>query len=379
MKSGSYFPNLDGIRFIAFLMVFSLHYYATAIDTLGIEEGNFKAILLQFIANGTAGVHIFFVLSGFLITYLLLKEKEKTGKINVIYFYIRRALRIWPLYFVIIGFSLVIYPVIRIYFDADAPLYYKPLYYIFFLGNFDIINIQRFHDGIIPGFLEVTWSLSIEEQFYAVWPLLFVLVPKRAYVFIFYSTILSSIIFNGYAEFKGLTYIGRHTLSVMYLLSFGGLAAYYSIYSKPFIAFFQSLPKQKIRVVYMIGFIIFAFMGLVNENDHIGYMVFSVLLALFFVFVIVEQNYCDHSFFKFSSNKFITKWGKYTYGLYMLHNIAGIIILGVCRLLKIELITFTSLFFSSTLILLLSFLLSYISYHVLEEKVLRWKKKVEVL
>ena len=97
-----YFKNLDGLRFLCFLTVFFYHSFQT-------ESANVKSSsVYQFIKfglaeNGFLGVNFFFVLSGFLITYLLIKEKELNKNINIPNFWVRRILRIWPLYFLFSG------------------------------------------------------------------------------------------------------------------------------------------------------------------------------------------------------------------------------------------------------------------------------------
>ena len=98
-----YFPNLDALRFFAFMFVYLRHGFGDVVKP--IELGHFILNLLKNGLNdsGDIGVSFFFVLSGFLITYLILKEIEVTGKIDVRAFYIRRCLRIWPLYFVVVG------------------------------------------------------------------------------------------------------------------------------------------------------------------------------------------------------------------------------------------------------------------------------------
>ncbi|MBL0102606.1 MAG: acyltransferase [Bacteroidetes bacterium] len=99
MTNKIHFPGLNGLRFIAAFLVL-VHHNERIKLRLGLEnfwESQFIIVV------GKLGVILFFVLSGFLITYLLLKEEKKTGSIHVKQFYIRRILRIWPLYFLIMG------------------------------------------------------------------------------------------------------------------------------------------------------------------------------------------------------------------------------------------------------------------------------------
>src|SRR6218665_826495 len=96
-KSKLFFPNLDGLRFICFLTVFLYHWNLTCGTRISNETA--RGVINFFFHNGNVGVNIFFVLSGFLITFLLIKEKTLKNDINLKNFYIRRILRIWPLYY----------------------------------------------------------------------------------------------------------------------------------------------------------------------------------------------------------------------------------------------------------------------------------------
>src|SRR3989344_8628341 len=99
-----YLPSLDGLRFLAFLLVF-LHHTTFYINPALAQ--NF--LLIFFNKHGWIGVDIFFVLTGFLITLLMLDERDKNGHFSIKNFLIRRALRIWPLYYlsILVGFFLV--------------------------------------------------------------------------------------------------------------------------------------------------------------------------------------------------------------------------------------------------------------------------------
>ena len=100
-----YQPELDGLRFYAFLGVFVCH-------TLPVEDKFYSGLGMPWpwlwgpvIRSGSAGVDLFFVLSAFLITSLLLRERQQTGGISLRQFYIRRILRIWPLYFLVVTWA----------------------------------------------------------------------------------------------------------------------------------------------------------------------------------------------------------------------------------------------------------------------------------
>jgi peptidoglycan/LPS O-acetylase OafA/YrhL len=146
--------QLDAIRGVAILLVI-LHN----------ESADYPSLHLQRIfANGWMGVDLFFVLSGLLITGILLDMKQSDGYFRN--FYARRCLRIWPLYYCLILFMFVLVPRLRpseahAIFERSSPWWAYPL----FLQNF-LIPIPT--NGVGP--LGVTWSLAIEEQFYLVWP-----------------------------------------------------------------------------------------------------------------------------------------------------------------------------------------------------------------
>jgi peptidoglycan/LPS O-acetylase OafA/YrhL len=148
-------PQLDAVRGIAVLLVL-LH-----------NTDIYPALHLRLISdNGWMGVDLFFVLSGLLITGILLDTKQSDGYFRN--FYARRCLRIWPLYYSVLLFMFVIVPVLR---PSEAPTVFaarsSPWWaYPIFLQNF-LVPIPT----MATGALGVTWSLAVEEQFYLVWPL----------------------------------------------------------------------------------------------------------------------------------------------------------------------------------------------------------------
>ena len=107
-----FFDNLDGLRFLSFFYVFIAHSFPTD-DPAIYNSLWYRIIKGKMFLDGEPGVSFFFVLSGFLITYLLLKEKEFTQKINLKAFYIRRILRIWPLYYFSVFFGFAIFPYLK--------------------------------------------------------------------------------------------------------------------------------------------------------------------------------------------------------------------------------------------------------------------------
>lgn len=159
-ESGIYFSGLNGIRAIAALAVVVSH-TTLMLGDFGLnphlfgtcEDGTPKGLMLA-----RYGVSIFFVLSGFLITFLLLQEKE-SGEIKIKKFYIRRILRIWPLYYLYLAIALIITFLTKGYYT-----HMSLFLYIFYAANIPFIL------GAPINLVAHFWSLGVEEQFYLFWP-----------------------------------------------------------------------------------------------------------------------------------------------------------------------------------------------------------------
>ena len=172
-----YFPNLNGLRFIAAFMVF-FHHMEMRLGLNGSDNifGESGSIYIL----GKLGVVFFFVLSGFLITYLLFEEKAQNGRINYGSFLMRRVLRIWPLYYTLVLSSLFIFPNIDFltndgWFTGAEPSEYgwQRFLYLTILPN---LSLQMFGTLLHAGH---TWSIGTEEQFYLMWPLLVIVFGNK--------------------------------------------------------------------------------------------------------------------------------------------------------------------------------------------------------
>ena len=153
-RAVSRFPNLDGLRFFCIAMVLWHH------------AQPFEHHALPLLDRGFMGVDFFFVLSGFLITTLLLREAEEKGRFSLRGFYFRRLLRIVPVYFFVVTCVAAYYIGIK---GQTGLLELLPFYYLF-LSNFLVSDIPL---------LTPTWSLAVEEQYYMLWPLALLLLPRR--------------------------------------------------------------------------------------------------------------------------------------------------------------------------------------------------------
>lgn len=189
MKIDRYYkPELDVLRLFAFLFVFFVHRLDLApIDKNQYYWGHYLSLI------GNYGVPLFFFLSAFLITELLMKEENLFGKINIKLFYIRRILRIWPLYFTFF-FGMVVLTSNTSYFGIKIP-WEEQLAFSLFSGNWYITFNQWQSYCINP-----LWSVSVEEQFYILLPLLLYFTGKRGLrIFSFLAIIIAYVVIIYYA------------------------------------------------------------------------------------------------------------------------------------------------------------------------------------
>lgn len=369
-----FFPNLDALRFIAFLFVFFEHIMWGAFKQLPIHDKPLlEHVMYTLFCNGGLGVSIFFVLSGFLITYLVLSEINLTGKIDVKAFYIRRALRIWPLYYAVLLFVFFIYPFVQHQLHIYQETCARPVFYFSFLSNFDLIQISR--NCLSQGTMQsgVTWSVAIEEQFYLVWPLLFWLLPKSFYKYCFYFIIIVAMGFR-IMNYSDTTLIYFHTLGVVGDLALGALVAYYSLNSKRFLQFFENLKPSFIYVVYTLG-IVFLLIGEYYIRTPYYTALSRFVNILFFGFLLAHQNFSKTDTLKLSHLTFFSKWGKYTYGLYLLHPVGSIIGTFVFKKIFHGVDSFFISFSQGILIFIITLVISYISFHFFESYFLKLKKR----
>jgi peptidoglycan/LPS O-acetylase OafA/YrhL len=170
-----YFPELDGLRFIAFLLVYLFH--AGVPEPLLVRSIG-RPAALAFLFNGGYGVQLFFILSGYLITSLLLREEARYGRISLRAFWVRRILRIWPLYYLIIAIGFGVLPPLSG--EVGKPAYSEAMRvhfvpFLLFLGNWTMAFVRP----IAYDYLSILWSVCVEEQFYLFVPVMIAFVAPR--------------------------------------------------------------------------------------------------------------------------------------------------------------------------------------------------------
>ena len=364
--SRPYFENLNGLRAIGALAVFVFHAFTLGNEMWGdFYQGSFFQFLVQVFSKGNYGVSLFFVLSGFLITYLLMHEAKTKGSIHVFGFFMRRLLRIWPVYFIVIGFGFFLYPALPYGIQTSN----SGWMYTFFLSNIEEIR-NGWKDSV--NLLTVSWSVSIEEQFYIAWVALMALLPflRKAKGFLPYLLLLvvASLTFRFFHadDFRTLYY---HTYAVMSDLAMGGLLAYacfhWNIQKR-----LENIPKWFTVIAYLIG--IMAILGARKIFADNLIVIEKVVLGFFFVFIIADQTFGKHSFFKADKLPFFFQLGTISYGFYMYH----CIVLYYTQVLFRE-NGWTESTLDFTLYVIISFagtwLLSALSYRFMEKPILGLK------
>jgi len=328
VKSRIYFPGLDGIRFLAamFVVIGHTEQFKTIMGIINTYDESFFLNRITLSANDA--VLMFFVLSGFLITYLLLVEIERTDNVSIRDFYIRRTLRIWPLYYllVLVGFFLV--PIIIKLTGFDG--YYQSIskdfvpkfaLYLTFLPN--VATIFAF----MPVGISHLWTIGVEEYFYLLWPQLIKrfrknILPAIIAVMLIRLLIMITVYFRftirGYSPLRP----GGFDLVILALNKFpfeamaiGGLAAYIYYHQK----------ESILRVLYH-PIMMYSILGLlaVNMVVHSSMLApytlfFSTFLINTFYAILILNIATNPRFPLKLENPFFRRMGKLSYGIYMYH------------------------------------------------------------
>lgn len=369
MTKKVYFENLDGLRFLCFLSVFFFHSFHTDFDYIKTTD-IYHFIKRDIFGNGNLGVNFFFVLSGFLITYLLIEEKKLNGQIDIKKFWLRRILRIWPLFYLCVIIGFFIFPFLKSAFGQQPNETASIGYYLTFTNNFDFIK-NGLPDASILG---VLWSVAIEEQFYFVWPIILYLLPIKKYWLAFSAVIIVSLIFrvlnNNYMAHE------YHTLSCIGDMAIGAFGAWLIQSNEIFRIKIQNLKPIYISLIYISFLIVFIFRDEVLNNDiFLLSVVERPIIAVIILLIILEQCFSKMSIFKMSKFKIFTKLGTISYGLYCLHFVGILIVTTLTKKYSFNTEMWQVFIIETSFALGLTIAISLISYNVYEKPFLKLKNK----
>lgn len=383
-----YFPGLNGLRFFAAMAVVVTHielvkHFMGLPNLWGNHSSNIltlKSAVNTFVFEaGGLGVYFFFVLSGFLITYLLLVEKAKTGTIAVKKFYLRRILRIWPLYYliVILGFFVVPYIV-----NGSISFSSKELNDHFGINLFLYLiifpNIAHAIFSPVP-MISQTWSIGVEEQFYLIWPVLAkkagnifkmlvivfcIMIGLKMFVLILFKAGYGSATLAIIKKFLAMTKIESMTI--------GGMGAYLLYNYK---TQFKNLVYQPIVLpmcLLCIPILILFTPPAIQDGIH---LVYSVI----FLFIIANVSGNPDSIIKLENDVF-NFLGKISYSMYMYHFMLIPLVIYLMKAAGImpsnELIPQLVIYASVTA---LTILVSWLSYAYFEGWFLKLKTKYTII
>ena len=349
-----YFKGLNGIRAIASIIVVIWH--------TDQKSYLFGAEKVGFHKNGMAGnaVDMFFVLSGFLITYLLLIEKERTNTIDFKKYYLRRIFRIWPLYYLSIFITLVL-----IYFKVVPDV--LNLGYSIFLYLFLMVNVAYVLKVAISTITPL-WSVGVEEQFYLIWP--HVIKRTSNYIKVFV------LIFFGYLLLKTLVYVFFTPSSYLFniiaftridIMCLGAIGAYL-VYSKNTIL--KYIYRKDIQIIAWLVLLY----SVVFEPLHIISFLDKEINAFFYFIIILNVSTNTKSLLSLEHNLF-NFFGKISYGIYVYHMIVIYLLSYFLKKYTIE-INHPAIFI---LVFLSTILVAWLSFNWFEKPFLKMKHRFTVI
>ena len=355
MKEGAiYLPGLNGIRAIAALAVVVSHV------TMGLHQFGLNTFLFGEVDGEPRnydlawhGVSMFFVLSGFLITYLLCQEKSE-APVNIKKFYMRRILRIWPLYYAYLLIIVIVYLIFQLDFQGATILYY-----IFYTANIP------FTLGNALLLLSHYWSLGVEKQFYLMWPWITRLSIKRMTI----VSIILLITLLGLKSVLHLIYPGTLLESFMNITRFQcmlfGCVAALLFYQKN--QLLSIISANKIVQIFCWICLLLVALNYFHIASFLDTEIFSAITA---IMILGQIN--GASPIKLE-NKLFDFLGKNSYGIYVIHPLIIFILAKALPKMPIDNpLSYVSVF---TLVIGLTIGISHLSFKYYESFFLKIKKR----
>ncbi len=312
-------PVLDGIRAYAVLLVCLVHFFQVDEASLYNSHEYLGIILFKLSQIGLKGVELFFLLSGFLITGILVESKKSKKYFRS--FYARRFIRIFPLYYFVLAISFLVLPHLRDIDDAGKYVIDNQFWLWTYTSN--LSQLLGFSVGgwdaslTLPSFGHF-WSLSVEEHFYIFWPFIIYYVRevhlKKAMWFIVAVSFLSVIGNFIYPDYWPV--LGWSTIKCSGILSLGGLLALEYRYEKKWNQI--SMVAKKLILPIFLLFILSNFVPRRYDILHVITYFTSIMAFLLLLIVALNNNIVTDNLFKRQWLFFI---GKISYGIYVYHGL----------------------------------------------------------
>ena len=367
-----FFKNLDALRFIAFLFIFLGHALDT--DSNAIRESDVYGLVKNYVyIFGKTGFSFAFVLSSYINTWVILEERKNAGYFKPWLYYVRRAIRIWPLYFLVLFIGFVIVPFAMELMNQPYQEIGNPWYFILFVGNFFLIEHGWTHSPIIS----VLWSVSVEEQFYIFWPFLLILFRnKEKWLFAILLILFATTTIHYYETDVNLWF---HTLFLLGDIAIGALFAFISFRKNWGYDTLKNLKQSTIMAVYAVFVASLLFYHTLFDSGLIPGALSLIIEKMFYAcvlsFFIFEQNFCHNSFFKFGKLKTATYLGVISYGLFCFHEIGLLIGNQILIRSGLESNIWAFLLAKPLIAFLIIVPISHLSWNYFEKPILRMKSR----
>lgn len=360
----TYFHGLDGLRFLAFLVVLGSH--LTHPLSVRYTDG-VLGYFLSWFQYGYLAVDLFFVLSAFLISWWGLKEIQHKNDFSFGKYFVRRALRIWPLYFLMVLICIV---VIQLQSTTGMEESAMPSlwYYFTFTLNFAALEEDQF-------LMVILWSISVEEQFYIVNGLVLKFLRKY-FLAVNIIAFVASAIFRVIYLTEPLT-LHYHSLSVMACFAAGNILAYavvHPVLSEKLRAFFTGRPAN---VPFYLLLLTLGLYPILAEIKWI-YALEKTWIPLLFVLAVGYQTFRSKGLFALANRRILNYLGKISYGLYCFHGLVIAVLINLLQLAGFQyppLSPIIALVVFPVTSLGLTVLLAHLSYRWFEVPILNYKNR----
>jgi peptidoglycan/LPS O-acetylase OafA/YrhL len=315
MRFGGHLPALDGVRGLAILAVLLFHFVAQTTST-----NAFETIVTSIFNYGSLGVDLFFVLSGFLITGILYDSRDQPAYFTN--FYMRRVLRIFPLYYAVLALVFLVLPLVPALRASGLAELRRHQAWAWLYG----VNIYLAIQGNwVLSYIEHFWSLAVEEHFYFVWPLVVWLFAPRPRVLLRAAFAVAALSFAArlIASLAGTNVVAMTVLTPFQLdaLCLGGFVAVYV--RRPGGA--SRSRRAVIPVVALAGSLFlfqFVLRRLTDADGSVAMAVRGGAFRLLFAALLLQALFASpsSSFARFFCSRAMMALGKYSYGLYVYHH-----------------------------------------------------------